>query len=463
MEELYSIETEEYLVGSALIDPDNFTEIDIALADFHDEQLADVWRVGRDLKTAAKDVDFGIIQGALERHNIKVPSSRLVHMTNLEGIDCTHAPSYAELVRDLAERRRAMAAVQELGATIHRSNGTWRADVDRLTHDLVARVKEPTPARAAPVTGWEANELLAASFPEPVWAVPGFVPVGLSVLAGRPKIGKSWLALQIAIAKGSGGIAMNQRLEAGKVLYLALEDNGRRLQDRARKQGMPATATIRFETSWPRLTQGGLGLLGQVIDAEGYSFVVLDTIGRALGRVDTNDYRDTTDVVGALQEIAISRDIAVLMLDHTRKPIAGLQGDPVDDIIGSTGKSAVPDAVLSLTKTQGKRGAGLSITGREIPQESYALSWDALTCTWQLDGTAEEAELVGRRGMVLSVLQEAYPEALTAGEIAKSAEMHREKVVPLLNDLVTTGHVTREAKRGKEQPYRAIMQGNEGA
>lgn len=319
----------------------------------------------------------------------------------------------------------------------------------------------PQPAAAPkPVTGWSAAELLTADFPEPTWAVPGFVPVGLSALGGRPKVGKSWLALQIAIAKGTGGMVFNQRVTPGRVLYLALEDNGRRLRDRAIKQGMPASATIRFETSWPRLTQGGLGLLAQAIDTEGYTFVVLDTLGRTLGRLDRNDYGDNTELMGALQELAISRDIAVLAVDHTRKPVAGLPSDPVDDIIGSTGKTGAVDAVLSLTKSQGKRGAVLSTTGREVIQESYALSWDAVTCCWQLEGTAEEVEVQGRRGMVLDLFRERRPEPLTTKEIADHTRISATHVSPILRDLVNMGYLRVEPKRGREQPYALTERGS---
>ena len=89
-----------------------------------------------------------------------------------------------------------------------------------------------TPARPTVKTSWTVAELLSTDFPEPPWAVPGIVPVGLSVLAGRPKVGKSWLGLQIAHAVGTGGMALNQRVTAGKVLYLALEDGPRRLKGR---------------------------------------------------------------------------------------------------------------------------------------------------------------------------------------------------------------------------------------
>src|SRR5262245_25770067 len=70
-------------------------------------------------------------------------------------------------------------------------------------------------------------------FPEPRWAIPDLLAQGCTLLAGPPKVGKSWLALNIAVAVATGGKALGTiDVEAGDVLLLALEDNGRRLQNR---------------------------------------------------------------------------------------------------------------------------------------------------------------------------------------------------------------------------------------
>ena len=84
-----------------------------------------------------------------------------------------------------------------------------------------------------------ADEILTTDWPEPVWAIPAILPVGLSVLAGPPKVGKSWLALQFAQAVASGGMALGFPVEFGRVLYLALEDPSRRLKERMVKQNWP--------------------------------------------------------------------------------------------------------------------------------------------------------------------------------------------------------------------------------
>lgn len=88
-----------------------------------------------------------------------------------------------------------------------------------------------------PRRGWSVAELYAAEFPEPRYLVPGLLPSGLAALAARPKIGKSWMALQVAVAVGVGGQVFGEQTKKGRVLYLALEDSIRRMKLRLQKQG----------------------------------------------------------------------------------------------------------------------------------------------------------------------------------------------------------------------------------
>ena len=98
-------------------------------------------------------------------------------------------------------------------------------------------------------TSWTAAELMAAVFPEPRWAVPGIVAEGVTVLAGAPKAGKSWLGLGLGLACATGGKALGSiDVDAGPALYLALEDTGLRLQTRLRlvlgEDPAPTTLTL---------------------------------------------------------------------------------------------------------------------------------------------------------------------------------------------------------------------------
>lgn len=97
---------------------------------------------------------------------------------------------------------------------------------------------------------------------EPVkWAVSSLLPEGATILAGAPKLGKSILSLNIALSVALGNSVLDSyNAEQGDVLYLALEDGKRRLQERVKDMDIPFTNSLPFdyETDWPNFDNGGL-------------------------------------------------------------------------------------------------------------------------------------------------------------------------------------------------------------
>ena len=138
------------------------------------------------------------------------------------------------------------------------------------THDIRAR------------TSWTARELLEAELPPPVWVIDGLLPAGAGALTGRPKMGKSLLATQLAAAVGSGTQFWGHAVSNGPVLYLALEDSPTRFQGRMRVQQWAHTATVRIEFEWPDLGGAGYDQLANVLERERYTLVIVDTLSRAL-------------------------------------------------------------------------------------------------------------------------------------------------------------------------------------
>lgn len=442
--------TEQSLVACVLQDCARY-DATVQPGDFHDEYLGRIWAVCGELFNLGEYFDAVSVADVLEHRHIDTGPT----FTRLMALDVNvfDAPIYARQVKELAFDRRNKTTVDSAYTAILTGNGNKRERLrSAFTEGLRLLDETETPAQPRRITGWTASELLDADFPEPVWAVPGLVPDGLTFLAGRPKVGKSWLALQIAIAKSTGGMVLDRRVSQGNVLYLALEDGGRRLKERTSKQGMPRSAALRFETTWPRLTDGGIDALERAITDNRYTLVVIDTLGRLFGRADQSDLADMTLLVGALQEMAIRHDMAILAIDHHRKP-SGYDSDPIDDIVGSTAKSAVTDAALGLSKEQGKRGATLKVTGRDIEWQDLALSWDTVTCCWQYEGTTEEVKLQGRKGDVLDALR-ASGAPMTLTEIARDTDMDKRNVQPILNDLVNDGVIERLAKVGRDVPYK---------
>ncbi|MBT4498512.1 MAG: AAA family ATPase [Gemmatimonadetes bacterium] len=304
-------------------------------------------------------------------------------------------------------------------------------------------------------TIWTLPELLQADFPEPRWGVKGLFPVGLSSMAGRPKVGKTRLAFQLAVSIGSGGYFLGQAVEQGKVFILALEDSPRRLKTRMLEQGVSIDAQIQFATAWKALNAGGLELLQERILMEDYRVVIIDTFSRAIGRADQMDAAEMTELLGHLQQLALGQDLAILLIDHHRKS-SGFASDPIDDLMGSTAKAAVLDAALGLYREPGRHGATLKVIGREIEERELALEWDGRLNCWQLLGPADEVRQGTLKGEIVTAITalENMGERPTTARIALHLGKNRGQVSRNLGDLVMAGKVLKDKKQGKEQPYR---------
>ena len=175
------------------------------------------------------------------------------------------------------------------------------------------------------------------------WVVPGMVPEGVALLAGKPKLGKSWLAMGLCVAVASGGVAFgNVRVEKGSALYLALEDNERRLQFRLKKilARTEVPDGLHYSVECPRLDEGGVeaveGWLRSRPDAR---LVVIDTLAkiRPRQRRGANAYQEDYEALEALLPLAARHNVAVLVVHHLRKMAASDPLDEVNSSIGLTG------------------------------------------------------------------------------------------------------------------------------
>jgi hypothetical protein len=231
-----------------------------------------------------------------------------------------------------------------------------------------------------------ADYILTKDWPEPIWAVPGILPVGFAILAGAPKVGKSWLALQIAQAVAAGGYVLNQKVEKGSVLYLALEDSPRRIKGRMKKQQWPIGLDADFisigdfQKAIGDLNKGGNKKLAAMIEKRNYRLIVVDTLSRAI-KGDQLDAGDMTTDLTPIQEIAHTYNITILLVDHHKKRKAEAP-DAIGDILGSTAKGAMADTILGLYRERGKLGAKLSITGRDVEEKTIELFFEDTGC-WQ--------------------------------------------------------------------------------
>jgi hypothetical protein len=293
-----------------------------------------------------------------------------------------------------------------------------RKDLDRLLSDLESAPRwKPSALRLTRT----AAELLAREIPATRWAVPGILPEGVTLLAGKPKLGKSWLGLGLGVATASGGYALGKkRVEPGEALYLALEDNERRLQKRLKKLTDSGSdlSRLHYATEWPRLNEGGADELRAWLNAHPNTrLVVIDTLAKirkpAHGQ---NVYREDYEALEKLLPLASEYGVAVLVVHHLRKMAAS---DPMDEISGSTGLSGGVDGFLILKRDRGRHDATLHVDGRDVEEPAeLALKWDAELAAWTLVGDADEYRMTQDRAEIVEVLRASWPKPMTPKEVA---------------------------------------------
>jgi hypothetical protein len=297
-----------------------------------------------------------------------------------------------------------------------------------------------------------ARWLLEEEFPPIRWVVPDILPEGVTLLAGKPKLGKSWLAMDLCLGVAHGGAVLGtKRVEGGACLYLALEDSPRRLQRRLKglmagggeAGGEEAPDGFEFATEWPRVGEGCEEKLRGWLEVHpGARLVVIDTLKKVRPRTDVRKgiYDADYEALEPLLPLAAEFGVAVVVVHHTRKTPGA---DPLEEVSGSYGLSGGVDGVLVMKRERGSRDAFLHVTGRDIEEEAeLALRWDTSMVRWTLLGNAEEHRRSEERKQISAKLGE-VGEPMSATDIAIEIGKKVDGVRKLVRKMVRDGELAK--------------------
>ena len=333
----------------------------------------------------------------------------------------------------------------------------WQAEARR---GYPGHPKQDNRYTTKPIT---AAELMDMEFEPTRWVVPDVLPEGLSLLVGKPKKGKSWMALGICEAVAVGGVALGtKRVDEGDTLYLALEDNNKRLQKRLKKvlDGRGAPEKMHLHTEWPRLNGGGAELLDEwLAEHPEARLVVIDTLAKIRKpAAGANVYAEDYAALELLLPLAAKHGVAIVVVHHLRKMAAS---DPVDEISSSTGLTAGVDGFLILRRTPGSKGPTLYVDGRDIEEPTeYALHWNLNTATWTIEGDAEEVHISKERGDILLTLNRS-PEPMTPKEVTDALGAKYNNTKKLMFTMLGDGQLLKDDK-GRYSPANPTKPGNSG-
>lgn len=300
-----------------------------------------------------------------------------------------------------------------------------------------------------------AAELHNEVFDPLVQFVHGIVQEGFGIVAGPPKLGKSWWTLNLALAVASGGRGFGKiQVEEKDVLLLALEDSHRRLQGRIRTVFGSDIPPKRLHL----LTVVQTNLLIPTITAwlQGHpgGLIILDTLGRARQqrRQGEDPYlADYKAGVALKQVVDAFPGSALLGVHHSRKASSD---DFVDDLSGTLGLAGSADYVLVLRRPRGSDQATLQVTGRDAPEGEYAFT--VCDGAWTLAGqglaeaaaeaqTRRETKSLGDRALeVLSLVNDRAPAShTTARDVADALGIDGDQARVYLNRLASSDRIAK--------------------
>jgi RecA-family ATPase len=281
-------------------------------------------------------------------------------------------------------------------------------------------------------------------FPEPRWAIPGILPEGLNLLAGKPKKGKSIFALNIGLSIALGGLTLGKiPVEQGAVMYLALEDTERRLQGRLRQMmsySDQAPATLHLFTKWPRMGAGGLELLeAKISEIPNIRLIIIDTLQKFRNptKGNANIYVEDYETVTKIKDVADRMGVCILLIHHLRKAESN---DIFDTLSGSLGLTGGTDGNLVMESTKGN--TTLHITGRDVEGIELAIELDTQLLSWRLLGERAEVKSTNDQQRIYDTLKESTEE-LTPKELSEITGLKDFYVKKILGKFVDDGSIKR--------------------
>jgi hypothetical protein len=255
------------------------------------------------------------------------------------------------------------------------------------------------------------KDIRAMKFNPITYLVPDLIPnEGITLICAKPKVGKSWLLLDIAIAATTDRFVLGDKKPVqGDVLYLALEDSLRRIQSRMTKLLPTFTGEwpdgLVFATEWRRVDQGGLDDIREwaaETKAAGrkISFIAIDVLKmvRPPSKSGQPPYEADYEAIKGLHQLAIELGVPIIIVHHTRKAEAE---DLIDKVSGTFGLSGAVDTIIVIERQS--QGTVFDVRGRDLEADSLAVEFNKNTCRWTILGLAAAVHCSTERKRILQV------------------------------------------------------------
>ncbi len=212
----HSVEAEASVLGGVLLRNDVLTQLDtITEEDFYDPKHRIVFGAMRTLEASSKPIDTVTLEDELRRSNKLDAIGGLAFLSALalRVPSADNAGHYAKIIQDKHAARKLMIAASEIAAKGYEDYGDIAQYLDEAEAKVFEVTQRQTKGGPAPIKGLIKSVFgslderfaatdgitgIASGFHELDKKTAGLQPTELTVLAARPAMGKTSLALSIA-------------------------------------------------------------------------------------------------------------------------------------------------------------------------------------------------------------------------------------------------------------------------
>ena len=443
---LVNTEFEKAFLGACLVDAIAFVESHLALTDFAtvDHQL--LYKAIATIHADTGKTDPILVADYLKKEGElnRVGGIDAIYQLQAVVVETESASHYANEIKNLAAKRRLCELARTAIANAENEDSDAELIAAKLETDLKQVEFEREKLESYTVATLSKMEI------EPVkWFIPDFLPSGLTILAGPPKIGKSFFCWNIALAIACGGVAFSSiDLETShNVTYLSLEDPPALLKDRLElisPHEKPTNLHIIHDLKSKRLDAIGLKMIESHLDETKSELLIVDTWKHVAPRIESKgtSYDVDYEALIPIHQFAHRRNIGIILVTHTRKAVD--VDNVFNQIQGSVGMQASCDTLMMISHDAGSKT--LHISGRRIQSAQYALTISE--GIWQLQGDAVDYKRSELSQEILAHLKEAGNYGLSAGDLVDLTGKTDGTVRSALRRMAARNLIIQPRKRG---------------
>ncbi len=366
---------------------------------------------------------------------------------------CANAEFYAREVASLDRKRQAIILANRLTDAGRNGNGDFEETARKIGDELRELGAATGPSRR--ILGAKSiADLLAEPEEQFPWLIDGLLPAaGFSLLASKPKVGKSTFARCCVLAVARNDRFIGRACHGGPAIYVGLEDKPTETVGHFRALG--ASDEDLFVITDPAPNQEtAIADLRSLILEKGAVLVVIDTLARLVRLQDSNDYAEVMRKLEPIIDLARRTGCHVMTLHHTGKN----DRDDGDSLLGSTAFYASSDVVVTLRRRQSARVLSTSARyGTDI--EPTVLGFDPKTRSIVARGSVADTQKADKAREVLDLLRKAG-EPLGAEAIRTELSSRKTHVVDALNSLMATDAIVRTGTGKKGDPFQYAIPGS---